>query len=196
MFLFSYFSGQICFCLVNLEPIPYAVELKKMPKREMSAAITEMITKGVIPKQNQIYREKLETVWFHLLQAGKASIKIDPSERSSAKALQGILCNTLEYSAYPLPNHQGSALEQAQDIFSGKIFYKRILYNKILNHLKYHLVFCFKNFSFISFCNFPFSLMFLPYDDGLLNWKAFCEKLLFHFIIRNYCRFLFCEYST
>ena len=60
MFLFCYFSGQICFCFVNLEPIPYAVELKEVPKREMLAAITEMIEKGVIPKQNQIYREKLE----------------------------------------------------------------------------------------------------------------------------------------
>ena len=130
-----------------MEPIPYAVELKKVPKREMLAAITEMITKGVIPKQNQIYREKHETAWFHLLQAGKASIKIDPSERPSAKALQDTLCNTLEsygYCAYPLRNHQGSALEQAQDIFSGKIFYKRILYNKIFNQLNYHPVFLFQ----------------------------------------------------
>ena len=109
MFLLCYFSGQICFCLVNLEPIPHAAELKKVPKGEMLAAITEMITKGVIPWQNQIYREKLETVWSHLVQAGKASIKIDPNERPSAKALQDILCNTLEYSAYPLRNHQGSA---------------------------------------------------------------------------------------
>ena len=160
--------------MVNLEPIPYAAELKKVPKREMLAAITKMIiAKGVIPKQNQIYREKLETVWFHLLQAGKGSIKIDLSERPSAKALQDILCNTVEYSTYPLRNHQGSALEQAQDIFSGKMFYKRILYNKMLNQLIYHPVFCFKNFSFMSFSNFPFSLMFLPYDDGLLKWKAF-----------------------
>ena len=96
---------------------PYAVELKKVPKREMLAAITVMITKGVIPKQNQIYRKKHETACFHLLQAGKASIKIDPSERPSARALQDILCNTLESCAYPLRNHQGSALEQAQDIF-------------------------------------------------------------------------------
>ena len=59
MFLFCYFSGRICFCLVNLEPIPYAVELQEVPKSEMLAAITEMITKGVIPKQNQIYRKKL-----------------------------------------------------------------------------------------------------------------------------------------
>ena len=148
---FCYFSGQICFCLVNLEPIPCAVELKKVPKREMLAAITEMITKGVIPKQNQIYREKHETAWFHLLQAGKASIKIDPSERPSAKALQDILCNTLESCAYPLRNHQGSALEQAQDIFSGKIFCKRILYNKIFNQLNYRPVFCFKNLNIFIF---------------------------------------------
>ena len=148
---FCYFSGQICFCLINFEPIPYAVELKKVPKREMLAAITEMITKGVIPKQNQIYREKHETAWFHLLQAGKASIKIDPSERPSAKAFQDILCNTLESCAYPLRNHQGSALEQAQNIFSGKIFYKRVLYNEILNQLNYHPVFCFKNLNILIF---------------------------------------------
>ena len=117
----------------------------------MLAAITEMITKGVIPKQNQIYREKRETVWFHLLQAGKAPIKIDPSERPSAKALQDILCNTLEYSVYPLRNHQDSALEQAQDIVSAKIFYKRILYNKIFNQLNYHPVFCFKNLKILIF---------------------------------------------
>ena len=187
MFLFCYFSGQICFCLVNLEPMSYAVELRKVPKREMLAAITEMIRKGVIPKQNQIYREKLETVWFHLPQAGKASIKIDLSERPSAKALQDILCNTLKYSTYPLRNHQGSALEEEQDIFSEKILYKRILYNKIFNQLDYHPVFCFKNlkflifeiFFFISFSNFPFSLMYLPYDGGLLKWKAFCENYFF-----------------
>ena len=145
MFLFCYFPGQICFCLVNLEPIPYAIELKEVPKREMLAAITEMIAKGVILKKNQIYREKLETVWFHLLQAGKASVKIGPSERPSAKALQDILCNTLEYSTYPLRNHQGSALEQAQYFKYGKIFYKRILYNKIFNQLNCHPVLCFKN---------------------------------------------------
>ena len=91
MFLFCCFSCQKCIYLVNLEPIPYAVELKKVPKREMLTAITEMITKGVIPKPNQIYWEKLETAWFHLLQAGKASIKIDPSERHSSKALQDIV---------------------------------------------------------------------------------------------------------
>ena len=96
---------------------PYAVELKKVPKREMLAAITVMITKGVIPKQNQIYRKKHETACFHLLQAGKASIKIDPSERPSARALQDILCNTLESCADPLRNHQGFVLEQARDIF-------------------------------------------------------------------------------
>ena len=84
---FCYFSGQICFCLFNLEPIPCAVELKKVPKREMLAAITEMITKGVIPKQNQIYREKHETAWFHLLQAGKASIKIDLWRKTFCKSI-------------------------------------------------------------------------------------------------------------
>ena len=151
MFLFCCFSCQKCICLVNLEPIPYAVELKKVPKREMLTAITEMITKGVIPKPNQIHWEKLETAWFHLLQAGKASIKIDPSERHSSKALQDILCNSLEYSAYPLRNHQGSALQQAQDIFSDKIFYKRILYNKIFNQLNYHRNFCFKNLKILIF---------------------------------------------
>ena len=168
----------------------------------MLAAVTEMITKGVIPKQNQIYREKHETAWFHLFQAGKASIKIDPSERPSAKALQDILCNTLESCAYPLRNHQGSALEQAQNIFSDKIFYKRVLYNEILNQLNHHPVFCFKNLNilifkifFHTFSNFPFSLMFLQYDDGSLKWKSFCEKL-FHFILRNSCTFLVCEYST
>ena len=132
-----------------MEPIPYAVELKKVPKREMLSAITEMITKGVILKQNQFYHEKNETARFHLLQAGKASIKIDPSERPSAKALQDILCNTLESCAYPLRNHQGSALEQAQDIFSGKIFLKIILYNKIFSQLNYH--FCFKNLNILIF---------------------------------------------
>ena len=111
MFLFCYFSGQICFCLVNLEPIPYAVELKKVSKREMLAVITEMIT----------------------------------------KVLQDILCNTLGYFAYPIRNHQDSALEQAQDIFSAKIFYKRILYNKIFNQLNYHPVFCFKNLKILIF---------------------------------------------
>ena len=128
-----------------MEPIAYAIELKKVPKREMLAAITEMVTKCVILKQNQIYREKREAVWFHLLQAGKASINIDPSERPSAKSLQDILCNTLEYSAYPVRSYQGSALEQVQEIFSAKIFYKRILYNNIFHQLNYHTVFCFKN---------------------------------------------------
>ena len=65
----------------------------------------------------------------------------DPSERTSAKSLQDTLCNTLEYSAYPLRNHQGSPLEQEQDIFRGKIFYERILYNKIFNQVNYHPVF-------------------------------------------------------
>ena len=71
MFLFCCFSCQKCICLVNLEPIPYAVELKKVPKREMLTAITEMITKGVIPKPNQIYWEKLELHGFIYFKLGR-----------------------------------------------------------------------------------------------------------------------------
>ena len=102
MFLFCSFSGQICFCLVNLESIPYAVELQEVPKSEMLAAITDMITKALSRSKIKFIAKNL----VHLLQAGKASIKIDPSERPYAKALQDILCNTLEYSAYPLRNHK------------------------------------------------------------------------------------------
>ena len=65
-----------------------------------------------------------------------------------------MLCNTLESCTYPLRNHQGSALEQAQYIFSGKIFYKIILYNKIFNQLNYHPVFCFKNLNILIFKDF------------------------------------------
>ena len=71
---------------------------------------------------NNKYQEKHEKTWYYILQAGKASLKPDPSERPSMKILQVIINSTLEYLSYPLCNHQGTALVQAQEINIGKTF--------------------------------------------------------------------------
>ena len=107
-----------------MQPVPYATELKHMniSKRETLGFVKKKISKVCTPKLNNKYQEKQEKTWYYILQAGKASLKIDPSERPSTKILKDILNSTLEYVSYPLCNHQGTALVQAQEINIGKTF--------------------------------------------------------------------------
>ena len=107
-----------------MQPVPYATELKHMniSKRDTLGFVKKKISKVCTPKLNNKYQEKQEKTWYYILQAGKASLKIDPSERPSMKILKDILNSTLEYVSYPLYNHQGTALVQAQEINIGKTF--------------------------------------------------------------------------
>ena len=119
------FLGIICFCLINMQPVPYATELKHMniSKRDTLGFVKKKISKGCTPEVKIIsIRENKKKTWYYILQAGKASLKIDPSERPSTKILKDILNSTLEYVSYPLCNHQGTALVQAQEINIGKTF--------------------------------------------------------------------------
>ena len=75
----------------------------------------------VAPEVNK-YQEKHEKTWYYILQAGKASLKLDPSERPSMKILQDILNSNLEYVSYSLCNHQATTLVQAQEVDIGKTF--------------------------------------------------------------------------
>ena len=87
-----------------MQPVPYATELKHMniSKRETLGFVKKKISKVCTPKLNNKYQEKQEKTWYYILQAGKASLKIDPSERPSMKILKDILNSTLEYVSYPL----------------------------------------------------------------------------------------------
>ena len=76
----------------------------------------------VAPEVNNKYQEKHEKTWYYILQAGKASLKLDPSERPSMKILQDILNSNLEYVSYSLCNHQATKLVQAQEVDIGKTF--------------------------------------------------------------------------
>ena len=107
-----------------MQPVPYATELKHMniSKRDTLGFVKNKISKGCTPEVNNKYQGKQEKTWYYILQAGKASLKIDPSERPSTKILKDILNSTLEYVSYPLCNHQGTALVQAQEINIGKTF--------------------------------------------------------------------------
>ena len=106
------FLGMICFCLINMQQVPYPMELKHMniSKRETLDFVKKKISKGCTPKK------------YCILQAEKASLKLDPSESPSTKILQDIINSTLEYVSYLLCNHQGAALIQAQEINIGKTF--------------------------------------------------------------------------
>ena len=76
----------------------------------------------VAPEVNNKYQEKHEKTWYYILQAGKASLKLDPSERPSMKILQDILNSNLEYVSYSLCNRQATTLVQAQEVDTGKTF--------------------------------------------------------------------------
>ena len=94
------------------QQVPYPMELKHMniSKRETLDFVKKKISKGCTPKK------------YYILQAEKASLKLDPSESPSTKILQDIINSTLEYVSYLLCNHQGAALIQAQEINIGKTF--------------------------------------------------------------------------
>ena len=115
---------MICFCLINMRPVPYAMELKHMniSKRDTLEFVKKKISKGCTPEVNNQYQEKHEKTRYYIHQAGKASLKLGPFERPLTKILQDILSSTLEYVSYPLCNHQGTALVQAQEINIGKTF--------------------------------------------------------------------------
>ena len=105
-----------------MQPVPYAMELKHMniSKRDTLAFVKKKISKGCTPEVNN--QEKLKKTWYYIHQAGKVSLKLQPSERPSTKILQDILKSTLEYVFYPLCNQQGTAFVQAQETNIGKTF--------------------------------------------------------------------------
>ena len=107
-----------------MQPVRYAMELKYMniSKRDTLEFAKKEISKGYTSEVNDKYQEKHEKTWYYILQAGKASLKLDPSERPSTKILQDIINRTLEYVSYPLCNHQGRALVQAEEINIGTTF--------------------------------------------------------------------------
>ena len=107
-----------------MQPVRYAMELKYMniSKRDTLEFVKKEISKGYTSEVNDKYQEKHEKTWYYILQAGKASLKLDPSERPSTKILQDIINSTLEYVSYPLCNHQGRALVQAEEINIGTTF--------------------------------------------------------------------------
>ena len=118
------FLGMICFCLINMRPVPYAMGLKHMniSQRDTLEFVKKKISKGCTPEVNNRYQEKHEKIWYHILQSGKASLKLDPYERPSTKIPQNILNSTLEYVSYPLCNHQETTHVQVQEINIGKTF--------------------------------------------------------------------------
>ena len=100
-----------------MQPVPQAMELKHMDisKRD--------IIEGCTPEVNNKCQENMkkdEKTQYFILQAGKASLKLDPFERPSTKILQDLINSTLEYVSYPLCNHQGTALVHVQEINIGK----------------------------------------------------------------------------
>ena len=115
---------MIWFCLINMQPVRYAMELKYMniSKCDTLEFFKKEISKGCTSEVNDKYQEKHEKTWYYILQEEKASLKLDPSERPSTKILQGIINSTLEYISYPLCNHQGRALVQAEEINIGQAF--------------------------------------------------------------------------
>ena len=112
LFLFNqHATGTLCYGIKAHEHLQTDTEFVK-----------KKISKGCTPEVNNQYQEKHEKTWYYIHQAGKASLKLDPFERPSTKILQDILSSTLEYVSYPLCNHQGTALVQAQEINIGKNF--------------------------------------------------------------------------
>ena len=107
-----------------MQPVLYAMELKQMniSKRDTLEFVKKKISKGCAPEVNNKYQEKHEKTWYYILQAGKASLKLELSERPSTKILQDILNSTLEYVSYPLCNHQATSLVQTQEINIRKTF--------------------------------------------------------------------------
>ena len=109
---------MLCFCLINMEPVSYSVELKRLrcSKRETLTFIKEQVSKGCIPELNSRYRQQQAETWFRVFQAGKASLKLSPLERPSSKILLDILHCGLIYESY-----QAIALELFQENHPGKI---------------------------------------------------------------------------
>ena len=85
LFLFNqHATGTLCYGIKAHEHLQTDTEFVK-----------KKISKGCTPEVNN--QEKHEKTWCYIHQAGKASLKLDPSERPSTKILQDILNSTLEY---------------------------------------------------------------------------------------------------
>ena len=113
---------MICFCLVNLQTIPYLLEAKDedVPKRELMQFISLKIPQGAMLKLSKNLSQYRKVSWKNILEIGEACLRLDPKRRASTKDLREIMQRGKTYKAYPLGNHQGSALEDVSPFVLGK----------------------------------------------------------------------------
>ena len=113
---------MICFCLLNLQTVPYLEEAKdeNIPKRKTVEYITNKIVIGLVPKLSNNYEYQILTAWSNLQEAGTACLKVAVSERASVNQLQEIFKKEPVYNCYPLCVHQGSTIENCETLVSGK----------------------------------------------------------------------------
>ena len=105
---------MICFCLVNLQTISYFLEAKdeNVPKRELMQFISSKISQGATPNLSEDLGQNRKVSWKNILDVGEACLKLDQKSRASTKDLKEIMQRGKVCKAYPLGNHQGSALEE------------------------------------------------------------------------------------
>ena len=113
---------MICFCLLNLQTVPYLEEAKdeNIPKRKTVEYITNKIVIGLVPKLSNNYKYQRLTAWSNLQEAGTACLKFGVSERASVNQLQQIFKKEPVYNCYPLCVHQGSTIENCETLVSGE----------------------------------------------------------------------------
>ena len=70
-------------------------------------------SQGAIPKMSKDLSQYRKVSWKNILNAGEACLKLDPKSGAFTKDLKEIMQRGKVYKAYPLGNHQGSALEDA-----------------------------------------------------------------------------------
>ena len=109
---------MICFCLLNLQTVPYLEEAKdeNIPKRKMLEYITNKIVVGSVPKLSNNYEYQRLTAWSNLQEAGTACLNVAVSECASVNQLQEIFKKGPVYNCYPLRVHQGSATESCERV--------------------------------------------------------------------------------
>ena len=113
---------MICFCLVNLQTIPYLLEAKDedVPKRELMQFISLKISQGAMPKLSKNLSQYRKVSWKNILDVGEACLKLDPKSHASTKDLREMMQRGKAHKAYPMGNHQGSALEDVSPFVLGK----------------------------------------------------------------------------